>query len=158
MRVEVPQSCDELSSTKLLPILDIVSESGPERKSEGRRTTGRCQQVAALPKAKTLNLEEAASLLERAGELWERGTDEEKPSIAQSVFTKAWVREGKIIAVEPKPALYPLIEVARQAGLAAVDVTCGSDGRQIGTWSPDSASIWHIIVILPPGAKRPGEQ
>ena len=75
--------------------------------------------LLSVPPCEPPDLDEVVRRLDRIGEVWDRSTDEEKIRLAHSVFTRAWVRAGKIIAVEPKPALYPLVLVAQQSGLTA---------------------------------------
>ncbi len=84
--------------------------------------------LLSVPPCEPPDLDEVVRRLDRIGEVWDRSTDEEKIRLAHSVFARAWVRAGKIIAVEPKPAMYPLLQVVQQAGMTATESTSGSDG------------------------------
>ncbi len=57
-----------------------------------------------------------------------KATDAQRLRMAQSIFTKAGVRAGKIVAIEPRPAMYPLLEIAGRAD--GKSLTGGSDGRR----------------------------
>jgi hypothetical protein len=83
-------------------------------------------------RSQSLDLEEAAKMYEQVDEVWQRANDEEKPKLSQAILRKACVRGGKIIAAQPLPAMYHLLEVARQAELSRFEFRCGSDGRRSG--------------------------
>ncbi len=71
--------------------------------------------LSAIRPSPMPDLERAAQLLANFGELWGRATDMERLKLLHAIIEKAWVKGGKIVAVEPRPAMYPLLAMASQA-------------------------------------------
>ncbi len=90
--------------------------------------------IAELPTALSgeRDLNEAARLLENFAEIWQKATDAERLRLLHAAINKAYVRGGRIVAVEPRAALYPL--------LALADATYGSDGIRTRDLSLDRAA------------------
>ena len=92
-------------------------------------------ELAALRPSKVADLEHAAELLNRFGELWQRATDLERLKLFHAIIETVYVKSERIIALEPRPAMFPLLELA---------------ARELAEKEHGSA-----IRILPPGSPPP---
>jgi DNA invertase Pin-like site-specific DNA recombinase len=109
----------------------------------------------ALDKATPLptqNFDSFARTLESAGTLWEKATDVQKMELARALFTKIWIRDECIVAVEPRAPFLPLFKLAEeeikkspQNNGDSVELSSGSDGRHYLNCVP--------ITIQPPGSQ-----
>ena len=85
----------------------------------------------------TPDWDQQAAVLESAGTLWAKATDTQKMELVRAIFTKIWIRDECVVAVEPRAVFYPLIKLAvdqiKKAPLnsgALVELSYGSDGRR----------------------------
>ena len=78
------------------------------------------------------DLSEAARLLENFGEIWTKATDTERLRLLQASLNRAYVKGGRIVAIEPRAPVYSL--------LALADATCGSDGDRTRDLGLDRAA------------------
>ncbi len=106
------------------------------------RELGKLQPVT-LP-----DLERAAQLLQSVGMLWEHATDAERLELARALFEKIWMREGKVVACEPRTALYPLFALIEKK-IRPLRANRRTQVRERRASIPNLPS--PIIVILPPG-------
>ncbi len=91
--------------------------------------------LAAIRPTQRPDLERAAELLENFGGLWHRANDQERLRLMHAIIETAYVKGGKIIALEPRPAMHTLLTVACQRE--------GNDGKA-------------DIRLMPPGTTWQG--
>lgn len=84
----------------------------------------------------TPNLDVLAQTLESAGALWAKATDLQKLELARALFTKIYIKDECIVAVEPRAAFYQLISLAAESIKKSpekqgdfMERSSGSDGR-----------------------------
>ena len=97
--------------------------------------------TVALP-----DLEQAAQLLKSVGVLWEHATDGERLELARSIFEKLILRQGKLVACEPRAPLFPLFALAEGQKNSDLILSVGIDGD----WnSPSGATgVGYALVKI----------
>ena len=63
-------------------------------------------QPVALP-----DLDKAAALLSSIGAIWQQATDTERTNIARALLEKVWIKQNKIVALEPRATFYDLFQM-----------------------------------------------
>jgi site-specific DNA recombinase len=93
---------------KLFQFGDLTEEEYRKEKSQIEKA------IAELPAAivPERDLSEAARLLENFGEIWTKATDPERLRLLQASINRAYVKGGRIVAIEPRAAMYPLLALA----------------------------------------------
>lgn len=121
----------QLERNKRLFVLGDLSER--EYLAERKRIQN---ELAAIPttKSKMPDLERAALMLESFKDLWEHATDLEKLKLVNAIVEQSWRKGYRIVAIEPRPAMYTLMSVCQQD--AQPDDTC----NQIEIVAPGSRS------------------
>ncbi len=84
--------------------------------------------LAAIQPPQPPDLDRGAQMLANFNELWKRATDAERLRLMHAMVTKVLVKAGRIIAIEPRPAIYPLVVAALEHGRE----NGGSDGNSPG--------------------------
>lgn len=74
------------------------------------------RELSSVPVPPQPDLARARQWLQNLAAIWERAYDLERLKLADALIEKAWVHTGRIVALEPRPALYQLM-----AGLEAGD-------------------------------------
>jgi len=78
------------------------------------------------------DLERAALLLENFGELWQRATDSEKWKLVDALIEQAWRKDYRIIAIEPRPAMYLLLSTIQTDSTETIRVLEPGSGKPEG--------------------------
>lgn len=109
-------------------------------------------QAVAMP-----DLEKAAQLLNTVGTLWQHATDRERLELARSLFEKLYLRQGQLVACEPRAPLYPLFVLGGDKKISDRVYPVGNhpevpQARERRASIPSlPTGLPPVIVILPPG-------
>lgn len=108
-------------------------------------------QITALQPIMRKDLEQAAQLLLNAGELLKDATAMELMVIFHSLFEKIYLdyhfaENGYVCAIEPKPALYELMNVAILPNIDEFEEKCGKIGEYEGKKNDVVASERELTV------------
>ena len=93
---------------RLFQLGDLTEEEYRRDKAQIERAIAELRPAITAEK----DLSEAARLLECFGEIWKKATDSERLRLLQASITRAYVKGGRIVAIEPRAAMYPLLALA----------------------------------------------
>ena len=78
--------------------------------------------LAELAPAPPVALLDAGEMLSSFGTIWKGATDVERKQLLQATIDVAYVKEGDLYAVTPRPEYYELLSLS-------IDSSCGPDGH-----------------------------
>ena len=127
------------------------------------------QSLNALQPIEFPDMERAAQLLSTIGVLWTNANDTERLNLAKALLEKIWIRDQRIVALEPRVSFFALFDILQKESPSKL-----LDGDNGDLWSPPGATgvnpssafnsplhlstdstdkiISQVIVILPPGS------
>lgn len=98
-------------------------------------------QPVAMP-----DLDKAAALLSSVGNIWQQATDAERANIARALLERVYVRDNKIVALEPRATFYDLFSM-----LEMQTPPDESDGgmhlRERRASLPRTHSLFDILIL-----------
>ena len=97
---------NELARARKLYIAgDLTDEQWQSEKTRIQSQLDAVQPVA-MP-----DLDKAAALLSSVGNIWQQATDAERANIARALLERVYVRDNKIVALEPRATFYDLFSM-----------------------------------------------
>lgn len=126
---------NELTRARKLYIAGDLSDD--EYRAEKQRIE---TQLDAVQPVVMPDLDKAAALLANIGAVWSAASDAEKTNLARALLEKVWVKQNKIVALEPRATFYPLFEILELPKETPPDAL-QQDGESGMLWRERRASI-----------------
>jgi DNA invertase Pin-like site-specific DNA recombinase len=101
-------------------------------------------------------LERLAAFLNDLGLAWSAASPEQKNRLARTLFTTVWIREGRALAVEPRPDIEPFFRLSYEPSEELS--TLVGKGRARGDSNPNARSRPVLLARDPRRAECPGLQ
>lgn len=154
---QTPKTSRKALESRLSRVQDMYEAGHLTRDQYLQKRAAVERELAALPTAesKTANLEQVAAMLKHVRRLWDVATLEERKLWIGLMFNAIYVRDDKIVAVEPSAELWELLSfngVAEGKIEIEVDVTIYMKrSRRV----PNPRSVYSVHVVAP---ATPGDQ